>query len=205
MHLSLISDRRFCVSLFWNFSIAGLDRSQTVLVLLMFFDTGAPTKIQKSSFFLVMLLQETLPSNWAQDTIIGQSTCKFYMNNTNIHSWGHDNLWKLVGINLSMSSSAKKGIFGKREDPGCSTAHHICCATHKSMSSAALPKCMLDFLTLSREMSPNISNNVPRFDVPSDTQIKSEHGIPSQHRDPGRSRRTPLVAANMPGLRTPTQ
>ena len=36
MHLSLISDRRFCVSLFWNFSIAGLDRSQTVLVLLMF-------------------------------------------------------------------------------------------------------------------------------------------------------------------------
>ena len=117
----------------------------------------------------------------------------------------HDNLWKPVGINLSMSSSAKKGIFGKREDPGCSTAHHICRATHKSMSSAALPKCMLDFLTLSREMSPNISNNVPRFDVPSDTQIKSEHGIPSQHRDPGRSRRTPLIAANMPGLRTPTQ
>ena len=67
---SLISSLRFFVSLFWNLSIAGLDHSQVFFSCVAdVFDTGAPTKIRRASFFLGRLLHETLPSNLAEDTI----------------------------------------------------------------------------------------------------------------------------------------
>lgn len=106
----------------------------------------------------------------------------------------------MVGIRSSLSRPSKNGSRGNLDDPGCSMAYQTSLAMHTRTKMAARDKCTLLLRTDSRLTSPKRSKLVPRFDVPSDTQIRSEHGTPNQARDPGRSRRIPFKAANIPGL-----